>query len=52
MKNDNDIFPDEKLIHYLNEESLMVRNAALEVSRDRMSLKLLPYIITCLSDPR
>ena len=52
MKNDNDIFPDEKLIHYLNEESLMVRNAALEVSRDRMSLKLLPHIITCLSDPR
>jgi HEAT repeat protein len=52
MKNDNDIFPDEKLIHYLNEESLMVRNAALEVSRDRMSVKLLPHIITCLSDPR
>ena len=52
MKNDNDIFPDEKLIHYLNEESLMVRNAALEVSRDRISLKLLPHIITCLSDPR
>ena len=52
MKNDNDIFPDEKLIHYLNEESLMVRNSALEVSRDRMSLKLLPHIITCLSDPR
>ena len=52
MKNDNDIFPDEKLIHYLNEESLMVRNAALDVSRDRMSVKLLPHIITCLSDPR
>ena len=52
MKNDNDIFPDEKLIYYLNEESLMVRNAALEVSRDRMSVKLLPHIITCLSDPR
>ena len=52
MKDDNEILPDEKLIKCLNEESVMVRNAALSVSRTRISSVLLPHIIKCLSDPR
>ncbi|SUZ47669.1 uncharacterized protein METZ01_LOCUS523 [marine metagenome] len=52
MKNDNEILPNEKLIKYLNEESSMVRNAALSVAKSRASLVLLPHIIQCLSYPR
>ena len=52
MKDDNEILPDEKLIKCLNEESVVVRNAALSVSRARVSSVLLPHIIKCLSDPR
>ena len=52
MKNDNEILPDEKLIKYLNEESSIVRNAALSVVKSRASLVLLPHIIQCLSYPR
>ena len=52
MKNDNEILPNEKLIKYLNEESSMVRNAALSVAESRASLVLLPHIIQCLSYPR
>ena len=52
MKNDNEILPDEKLIKYLNEESSIVRNAALSVAKSRSSLVFLPHIIQCLSYPR
>ena len=52
MKNDKEILPDEKLAEYLNQESSMVRDAALSVAESRASTSLLPHIIQCLSDPR
>lgn len=52
MKGDNEILPNQKLNKYLNEESFIVRNAALSVSKIRVSPILLPHIIQCLSDPR
>ena len=52
MKNDKEILPDDKLAEYLNQESSMVRDAALSVAESRASTSLLPHIIQCLSDPR
>ena len=52
MKNDKEILPDDKLAEYLNQESSMIRDAALSVAESRASTSLLPHIIQCLSDPR
>ena len=52
MKNDKEILPDDKLAEYLNQDSSMVRDAALSVAESRASTSLLPHIIQCLSDPR
>ncbi len=52
MKNDKEILPDDKLAEYLNQESSMIRDAALSVAESRASSSLLPHIIQCLSDPR
>ena len=52
MKNDKEILPDDKLAEYLNQESSMIRDAALSVAESRVSTSLLPHIIQCLSDPR
>ena len=52
MKNDKEILPDDKLAEYLNQESSMIRGAALSVAESRASTSLLPHIIQCLSDPR
>ena len=52
MKNDKEILPDDKLAEYLNQESSIVRDAALSVAESRASTSLLPHIIQCLSDPR
>ena len=52
MKNDKEILPDDKLAEYLNQESSIIRDAALSVAESRASTSLLPHIIQCLSDPR
>ena len=52
MKNDKEILSDDKLAEYLNQESSMIRDAALSVAESRASTSLLPHIIQCLSDPR
>ncbi len=52
MKNDKEILPDDILAEYLNQESSMIRGAALSVAESRASTSLLPHIIQCLSDPR
>ena len=52
MKNDKEILPDDKLAEYLNQESSMIRDAALSVAESRASTALLTHIIQCLSDPR
>ena len=52
MKNDKEILPDDKLAEYLNQESSMIRDAALSVAESRASTSLLPHIIQCLCDPR
>ena len=52
MKNDKEILPDDKLAEYLNQESSIIRDAALSVAESRVATSLLPHIIQCLSDPR
>jgi len=52
LSSDNDILPDDSLIHYLNDSSFMIRNAALLVAETRQAPEFLPEIIYSLADSR
>ena len=52
LSSDNKILPDDSLIHYLNDSSFVIRNAALFVAETRQTPKFLPEIIYSLADPR
>jgi len=52
LSSDNEILPDDLLIHYLNDSSFVVRNAALLVAETRRAPEFLPEIIYSLADPR
>ena len=52
LSSDNDILPDDSLIHYLNDSSFMIRNAALFVAETRQAPEFLPEIIYSLADSR
>ena len=52
LSSDNEILPDDSLIHYLNDSSFVIRNAALFVAETRQTPKFLPEIIYSLADPR
>ena len=52
LSSDNEILPDDSLIHYLNDSSFVIRNAALFVAETRQIPKFLPEIIYSLADPR
>jgi len=49
---DNEILSDDTLIHYLNDSSFVIRNAALFVAETRRAPKFLPEIIYSLADSR
>jgi len=49
---DNQILPDDTLIHYLNDSSFVIRNAALLVAETRRAPEFLPVIIHSLADSR
>jgi len=49
---DNKILSDDTLIHYLNDSSFVIRNAALFVAEIRREPKFLPEIIYSLADSR
>ena len=49
---DNKILSDDTLIHYLNDSSFVIRNAALFVAETRREPKFLPEIIYSLADSR
>ena len=52
LSSDNEILPDDSLIHYLNDSSFMIRNAALLVAETRQAPEFLPEIIYSLADSR
>ena len=52
LSSDNVILPDDTLIHYLNDSSFMIRNAALLVAETRRAPEFLPGIIYSLADSR
>ena len=52
LSSDNEILPDDSLIHYLNDSSFMIRNAALFVAETRQAPEFLPEIIYSLTDSR
>ena len=52
LNSDNEILPDDSLIHYLNDSSFMIRNAALLVAETRQAPEFLPEIIYSLADSR
>ncbi|MEC8984540.1 MAG: Npt1/Npt2 family nucleotide transporter, partial [Candidatus Neomarinimicrobiota bacterium] len=49
---DNKILSNDTLIHYLNDSSFVIRNAALFVAETRQAPKFLPEIIYSLADAR
>ena len=49
---DNKILSNDTLIHYLNDSSFVIRNAALFVAETRRAPKFLPEIIYSLADAR
>jgi len=52
LSSDNEILPDDTLIHYLNDSSFVIRNAALLVAETRRAPEFLPVIIHSLADSR